>query len=83
MVIDDMDLLNTGRTALLSSASAQAGVSSAENATLGYVYSVVIDSDFVADAGLSCAVATTTVEPDTAAGLIVAGTVALATALIM
>lgn len=83
MLIDDLDLYNSGRNALLSTASSQIGVSSAENETLGRVYSVVIDSDFVADASLSCAVATTTVEPDTAAGLIVAGTIALASALVM
>jgi len=83
MLIDDTDTLNAGRTALLSSAASQAGVAGAENDTFGTVYVAVVDNGYTEDSSTPCVEETVVVEPDTAAGLIVAGTTALATALII
>lgn len=85
MLISDADTSDAGRTALLSSTVSQGGVASVENDTFGYVYVTVVDSDFVEDAD-ECACEeeeTVVVEPDTAAGLIVAGTAAMAAALLI
>lgn len=84
MVIDDLDTSDAGRTALLSSTTSLAGVAGADNDTFTSVYVAVVDSgDWVADSGLTCAVATVVVVPENAAGLIVAGTAAIAAALLV
>lgn len=83
MLIDDTDTTDSGRSGLLSSASTQAGVASEANDTFGYVYVTVLDNGYVDDSSTPCAADVVVVEPDTAAGLIVAGTAALATALLI
>lgn len=84
MVIDDLDTSDAGRTALLAATTTSAGISSAENDTFGNVYVAVLDSnDYASDALLTCIAATVVVVPDNAAGLIVAGTAAIASALLI
>lgn len=82
LLIDDLDTSDTFRTALLSSTTSQGGVSAAENDTFGYVYTVVVDNGFVADNNVECEEEEVVVEPDTAAGLFVAGTAAFAVSML-
>lgn len=83
MLIDDTDTTDAGRSALLSSATSQAGVASAANDTFGTVYVTVVDNGYVDNDSTTCEEETVVVEPDTAAGLIVAGTAAFAAALMI
>lgn len=84
MLISDLDTSNASRTALLASSTTQGGVSSFENDTFGNVIVAVLDSDFNGDDDLECDEGPeNAVEPDTAAKLIAAGTLAIATALMI
>lgn len=83
MLIDDTDTTDAGRSALLSAATSQAGVMSAENDTFGYVYVTVVDNGYVDNDSTTCEEEVVVVEPDTAAGLLVAGTAAIAAALMI
>lgn len=84
MLINDLDTTSTApdRGALLSSANTQAGVAVSANDTFTKVIVACIDSDYVEDASFTCTEATVVVTPDAAAGLLVAGTAALAAALL-
>lgn len=87
MLIDDLDTESKGRTALLSSSATQAGVAGTANATLGTVIVAVVDNTYAATDAEPCAAAAVVVavedEPDMASALLVAGSVALVSALIM
>lgn len=88
MVIDDLDDADTGRTALLSSSTAQAGVAGTTNEALGGTILVaVLDSTFEENDQEPCAVAVVAAESESsssssARALFVAGSAALIAALV-
>lgn len=87
MLIDDLDDADTGRTALLSSSAAQAGVAGTTNAALGgSVLVAVLDNTYVEDTADPCAVVVVAAAEDSSSSsahaLFVAGSAALIAALV-
>jgi len=82
-LIDDLDSNSAGRTALLSSTIAQAGVMSAANDSLTNVYVMALDSNYANSASFSCEPVVEVVEVTGATELAVAAASAVALSLLM
>lgn len=82
-LIDDFDTTDAGRTALLSSTIAQAGVMSAASDTFTNVYVIAMDSNYANADDFECEETVETVEVTGASGLAVAASLAVASALLM
>jgi len=82
-LIDDLDSDAKGRTALLSSTIAQAGVMSAANESLTNVYVMALDSNYANAADFSCVPVVEVVEVTGATELAVAAASAVALSLLM
>jgi uncharacterized protein YkwD len=80
-LIDDLDSDAAGRTALLSSTVAQAGVMSAASDTFTTVYVIAMDSNFENAADFECEATVVTTVVSGAAGLAVAASAILFSAL--